>query len=398
MIRYLLLALNVTALLLVIGSQLAAGDRQLPFRIGACTCDNGCFTDEVRDLSCSPSGISFKSDGLPDPSHVLMRGITATNQQYPRKHAYEIHIPSDPRPARTPVKTEPGPLGVAINGIPMFDPGTQGPIDHGTGRTSHTLDEGELDECGGHAGRGDDYHYHIAPKCLIDDLGRNHVEVKRQPIGFANDGYPILALGWFDPANGIERQLDRCRGATDAAGNYFYNIKTSRKWDILDCYAGEIRRMSRDRWQARRDRNGQEIVGAKASFHIRDYRTEGSGDALCHVMEGRLVNQRVIGGNGRIGTISGRDGAIFYCNPGCYAEFFEPEPKRDYHGPVLFYELETSACPASFNPGHLALFEPYTGPALQKRQPPPGNGPGPKQGDNPPPRRGDDGNPPPRPN
>ena len=137
MIRYLLLALNVTALLLVIGSQLAAGDRQLPFRIGACTCDNGCFTDEVRDLSCSPSGISFKSDGLPDPSHVLMRGITATNQQYPRKHAYEIHIPSDPRPARTPVKTEPGPLGVAINGIPMFDPGTQGPIDHGTCRTSH---------------------------------------------------------------------------------------------------------------------------------------------------------------------------------------------------------------------------------------------------------------------
>ena len=30
------------------------------------------------------------------------------------------------------------------------------------------LDVGELDICGGHAGRGDDYHYPISPKCLIE--------------------------------------------------------------------------------------------------------------------------------------------------------------------------------------------------------------------------------------
>ena len=251
--------------------------------------------------------------------------------------------------------------------MPLFDPGTQGPIEHGTGKPAHTLDVGELDECGGHAGRGDDYHYHIAPKCLIDDLGAKRIEQQRQPIGFANDGFAILALGWFDSANNIESRLDGCRGMKDKDGRYFYNVKVTAKWDILNCYFGQKHRISRDRWTPRRDRTGAEIVGAKASFHIMGYRTEGSGSDLCHVMEGRLVDQRVLNAPGQIRRIAAHEGTIFYCNSGCYAEFYEPEPKPGYRGPILFYDLITEACPTYFNPQRLTLFEPYKGPALRRK-------------------------------
>ena len=38
--------------------------------------------------------------------------------------------------------------------------------------------------------------------------------------------------------------------------------------------------------------------------------------------------------------------------------FFEPEPNKEYRGPVFFYELVASSCRAGFFPQDLALFEP----------------------------------------
>ena len=337
------------------------------FIIGDCDCSTDCFSNEVTNLECTDNKIKFKSKGLPHASHILMRGIKATNQQYPREHAYEIIIPNNNKLQPKPTSTDPGPIGVAINGVPLFDPGTQGP------GSPHTLDKGELDECGGHAGRGDDYHYHIAPKCLIEDLGEEHVEQQKKPIGFANDGFPILAVGWFNKNNEIEHLLDGCRGTIDKNGNYFYNVKATSKWDILNCYAGHVKRISRDRWEARRDRSGGEIIGAKANFHISKYRALDVESTTCHIMEGDLINQRVLSKYGAVRTISSKNGAIFYCSSHCYAEFFEPEPNREYRGPVLFYELVTSSCPAGFFPHDLALFEPYAGPELMKKSAREGN-------------------------
>ena len=129
-----------------------------------------------------------------------------------------------------------------------------------------------------------------------------------------------------------------------------------------------MQRISRDHWEARRDRTGAEIVGAKANFHISRYRTIGTGLELCHIMEGTLVDQRTLDGPGHIRRIASQDGAIFYCSPHCYAEFIEPEPSQEYRGAILFYDLVTEACPASFNPDSLALFEPYNGPALKRKR------------------------------
>lgn len=117
-------------------------------------CDPKSYTDEVRNLTCDNKGIRFRADGLPHPDHPLMTGITATNQQFPVKHNYEFSITNSPKVSAIKTTPDSGPIGVAVNGIPIFDPATQGPVNPITGKRPSTLDAGELDTCGGHAGRG----------------------------------------------------------------------------------------------------------------------------------------------------------------------------------------------------------------------------------------------------
>ena len=58
---------------------------------------------------------------------------------------------------------------------------------------------GELDNFGGHCGRADDYHYHLAPVHLEKTIG------KGLPIAYALDGYPSTATA---------NSMDRSRNAS----------------------------------------------------------------------------------------------------------------------------------------------------------------------------------------
>ena len=150
------------------------------------------------------------------PYHRMMVGITAWNQQVPLPQPYQgdnaWQIPLKPAVADVPVYASQtlfrGAIGLAINGVPIFNPIKQ------NGRTDTYL-AGELDEFGGHAGRADDYHYHIAPLFLIEKVG-NAV-----PIAYALDGYPMYGLNEADgtPAT----NLDDLNGHFDANGNYHYH-------------------------------------------------------------------------------------------------------------------------------------------------------------------------------
>ena len=55
-------------------------------------------------------------------------------------------------------------VALAVNGVPIFNPIKN------NGKTD-TLLAGELDRWGGHCGRADDYHYHIAPVHLEKIVG-----------------------------------------------------------------------------------------------------------------------------------------------------------------------------------------------------------------------------------
>jgi hypothetical protein len=322
-------------------------------------CSAATYTKQVSNLKCSNDFVTFSSNGLPGTAFTTMVGITATNQQYPRPHNYQFTFPRTPM-AASPTVPAPGPIGVAVNGVPLFSPWTQSVL------REHTLDSGELDTCGGHAGRGDDYHYHIAPTCLINSLGEKVIEDTKSPIGIANDGNPIRALGWFRASNSVEGQLDSCRGMRDASGKYFYNVLTSSKWDILNCFTNKVVNTSRDSWTSRTDSQGNPITGAKVAMTITSMTNVEASGTTCSVMQGTLRNQQVIQSDQSVKTISSPVG-IFYCDPTCYAEFFEPTAK--FPGGSAYYELVTTRCPSGFNPASLPLLTGYSGANLGKRQP-----------------------------
>ncbi len=125
-------------------------------------------------------------------SHPMMVGIIAWQQQVPLPQNYRganaWQIPLTPELADKPVSAKEqlfrGAIALAANGVPIFNPIKN------DGKTDTFL-AGELDEFGGHCGRADDYHYHIAPTHLQKYVGAG------QPIAYALDGFPIYGL--FDP-------------------------------------------------------------------------------------------------------------------------------------------------------------------------------------------------------
>ena len=127
-----------------------------------------------------------ESNGMPD--HPMMVGITAWQQQVPIPQAYTgrnaWQIPLFPKLSDKPVSAKKelfrGAIALAVNGVPIFNALNN--------RKEDTFLAGELDEYGGHCGRGDDYHYHTAPIHLEKAVGKGN------PIGYALDGFPLYGF------------------------------------------------------------------------------------------------------------------------------------------------------------------------------------------------------------
>lgn len=170
-----------------------------------------------------------ESEGL--PAHGMMVGITAWQQQVPLPQSYRgdnaWRIPLHPVPAKTLVSIKDrflrGAIAIAANGIPIFNP------QNNRGELSQEI--GELDQWGGHCGRSDDYHYHIAPLHLQAQLGREH------PVAFALDGYPIYGLNEPDGSDPVK--LDSFNGHDVLGLGYHYHA--SLKYPYLNGgFHGEV--------------------------------------------------------------------------------------------------------------------------------------------------------------
>jgi hypothetical protein len=129
----------------------------------------------------------FYVESLGLPTHPMMKGITNWQQQVPTPKCYvgtnAWAIPLNPVVAATPTPTRTnffkGAIALAANGIPIFN------ALNNRGEDSYLI--GELDAYGGHCGKGDDYHYHIAP------LSLDSVNADILPIAFALDGFAVYA-------------------------------------------------------------------------------------------------------------------------------------------------------------------------------------------------------------
>ena len=156
------------------------------------------------------------SNGLPD--HPMMVGIRAWQQQVPLPQPYTganaWRIPLDPVKADKPVSARHalyrGAIALAVNGVPIFNALNN--------RGEDAFLAGELDEYGGHCGRGDDYHYHIAPVHLQKIVGPGN------PIAYALDGYPIYGYGDSDDAEPL--RLDDFNGVDGPEGYRYHATRT----------------------------------------------------------------------------------------------------------------------------------------------------------------------------
>ena len=180
------------------------------------------------DLRADGEFLYVGSNGMPD--HNMMVGITAWQQQVPLPQPYfddnAWRIPLKPVPAKEPAMIKGrflrGAIALAVNGIPIFNP------QNNRGEVSYEI--GELDEWGGHCGRADDYHYHIAPLHLQAQAGRG------MPVAYALDGYPIYGL--TEPDGSPVADLDECHGHESPSG---YHYHASNKYPyVIGGFHGEV--------------------------------------------------------------------------------------------------------------------------------------------------------------
>jgi len=154
-----------------------------------------------------------ESNGI--PSHQMMVGIKSWQQQIPTPQPYSGSnawpIPIKPVISKAPISAKNhflrGAIAIAVNGVPIFNALNN--------RGDDAYLAGELDDWGGHCGRADDYHYHMAPFHLQDIVG------KKVPIAYALDGFPIYGELEIDGKKVLG--LDEFNGHFDAKKNYHYH-------------------------------------------------------------------------------------------------------------------------------------------------------------------------------
>ncbi|MBH0045465.1 YHYH protein [Pseudoalteromonas sp. NZS11_1] len=191
--------------------------------------------DQSVSVTCDEQYAYIASSTYPD--HDVMTGITGTNEQIPvPAKDYAAPIKLNPKKAKA-ITTIDAAVGVAVNGVPIYDYSSQGELDVNSYDEKHdTLALGQLDICGGHAGRGDDYHYHVSPTCMIDTMKNQSSDAI---IGWAYDGYPLYGSKNPDGSAIAKGDLDVCNGQTDDTFGYRYQTSATPPY-IIQCLVGEV--------------------------------------------------------------------------------------------------------------------------------------------------------------
>ncbi|RZK59884.1 MAG: YHYH protein [Pedobacter sp.] len=165
----------------------------------------------------------IKSNGLPDHKSVYydikdslyqeFSGTTFNNTKF-RKNPnnisrmnYTFKIPLNPKVSTSHRPTPLGPIGIAVNGVPLFNQyaGPNRPL---------SFEINSFDQYWGHPARQGDYHYHVEPIFLT-----NVKLSKSALLGFLLDGFPV-----YGPMENnklvAEASLDEYHGHSGPTNDY----------------------------------------------------------------------------------------------------------------------------------------------------------------------------------
>ena len=153
---------------------------------------------DTTSVACDSTTMTVTSKtGFPPRSALdgdkLNVGIESWIGRVPVIHNTTWKIPLTPRYLAAPEDNIliHFPTGITVDGIPILHYAKESSRDEvaklGTDYSDRdTALLGEIDQCGGHAGNGDDYHYHYAPLCMMDSHDPS------QPLAFMVDGIPLF--------------------------------------------------------------------------------------------------------------------------------------------------------------------------------------------------------------
>jgi hypothetical protein len=166
-------------------------------------------------LSATTNYVTMKSNGLPDhvspyweSTNTLYETQTTGQTVNPgtmQSQSFSMTIPSSPSEASSKEETSLGPIGMALNGVAIYNDREGGniPVDAGTLLS--------FDRAGAHSGPGGLYHYHFNGDFTSDDDAKL--------IGWLRDGFPIYGRKCIS-TNTYVTGLDANGGHTTATTEY----------------------------------------------------------------------------------------------------------------------------------------------------------------------------------
>ncbi len=151
---------------------------------------------------------------IPNPNLIVSQSLT-------------LRVSMNPAIASATSDTPLGPIGMAINGVPLFN-------QYAAGRSPLNGEIISFDRYNGHPQQSGQYHYHMEPFWLTTANGASSL------IGVLLDGFPVY--GPKDPDGSTPANLDSCNGHTHAtadvpAGIYHYHATTAVPY-LSGCYKG----------------------------------------------------------------------------------------------------------------------------------------------------------------
>lgn len=184
------------------------------------TTGEGPYSKFLSTVSVSEDGamMVIESDGVPDHKSPYFQTTDARYEAYNGTAAFNknpsfivtqdltFRIPRNPAPATNHQSTGGGPIGVAVNGVPIFN-------QYAAGNSPLTNEIVSFDQYNGHPQQQGQYHYHVEPLHLTAQNGKSSL------IGFLLDGYPVY--GPYE--NGVavsESALDAYHGHVSATAEY----------------------------------------------------------------------------------------------------------------------------------------------------------------------------------
>ncbi|MGD1928574.1 MAG: YHYH protein [Leptolyngbyaceae cyanobacterium] len=202
--------------------------------------------------NCTADFLEVTATGLPDltsgsSEDLPMVGILSWIQRVAVPYDYRWRIPLTPAWLTAPVAASArGPIAVAVDGVPIFHYERRPDVSTSLANyeeRNDTVVQGELDQCGGHSGQGEDYHYHYAPLCLMDE---HNPEL---PIAFGLDGAPVYFGEGGDDYYGRGRYsdlsylpdeaLDECNALQLPEGG-FVHFTTKTPPYVVGCHHGSF--------------------------------------------------------------------------------------------------------------------------------------------------------------